>query len=137
MTLFEHLNNIYERNPNWTTLSESDKKTFSPYMANRFISMLGKKECLIVDMIHKYKLDNQQIYTFYQSVLGNKKRFASYIKGSKEEKVNMDLVKILAELHEISTREAMEYLELIEKDDLVELLEDLGIEKSEIKKLMK
>ena len=38
-SLFEHLSGIKEKKVKWDTLSEMDKKSFEPYMINRFLSM--------------------------------------------------------------------------------------------------
>lgn len=138
MTLFDHLNNIYERKGNWDSLNDSDKKTWDTFMVNRYVSMLGAKECSLVDYIQRYtKLEPKIVYTFYKSYFPKQKRFAQYVKGSKKEKVNSDLVKILANVYECSTREVLEYVDIFSKEQLIELLEDLGHDTREIKKLIK
>ena len=38
-TIFQHLSGIKEKKVEWNSLSDMDKKTFSPFIINRWLSM--------------------------------------------------------------------------------------------------
>ena len=138
MTLFDHLNNIYFNKGDWNTLSESDRKTWNTFMVHKYISMLGEGECILVNEIQKYsKLDPKIVYTFYKEHFTPRKRFAKYIKGSKEPKHNAELVKILATHYQISHRETIEYLDILSKEVITGILTEYGYDAKEIKTLLK
>jgi len=64
--LFDHLNQVTQiQNKNyWKNLTESDKKTWSNYMINRFLSM--KMEWTdFVNEVQKLKLDSRMLYLVY------------------------------------------------------------------------
>jgi hypothetical protein len=54
-SLFEHLSGIKEKKVKWDTLSEMDKKSFEPYMINRFLSM-NIDLLPIINILQKYTI---------------------------------------------------------------------------------
>ena len=62
-SLFDHVNQVTAvQNPNyWEDISDEDKKTWSNYMVNRFLSM--KPDWIdLVNEIQKYPLEPKQLY---------------------------------------------------------------------------
>ena len=142
-SLFDHLSFITDKKRKWETLSEADKKSFSPYLINRWLSMTPE---LIeyVDMFQRYTiglLEPRDVYKLYYDFLPKKKFFSKYVKGKKQDSVNEELVAIVKEHLQISENEAIEYTEILkiqEKDHIFkELLERYGKDEKEIKKLLK
>ena len=64
-------------------MSEEDKKSWSNYMVNRFLSM--KPEWIeVVNELQKYKLQPKELYKLYTNILPKGKQWLKYIKGKNE-----------------------------------------------------
>ena len=85
MTVIDWIKNILVHKKSWDSFDESEQKTFSPYIINRFLSM-DKDFIEIVNYFQKFSiglLDNKYIYNFYCNALPKGKRFNKYIKAKK------------------------------------------------------
>ena len=139
MTIIDWMNQVLVHKKSWDSFSESDQKTFSPFILNRFLSM-DKEFIEIVNMFQKYSigmLESEEIYKFYCNVLPRGKRFNKYIKGKKEKKYDKELVDILSIHFEDSKNNIIEYIELMNKEELKSILEMYGLDKKKIKRLCK
>ena len=138
-TLFQHLSGIKEQKASWESLSVMDRKSFEPYMVNRFLSMnMGLLE--LVNELQKYtigQLSPRDVYKLYLDVLPKKKSFDKYIKGSKEYKHPNMVVDYLSMYFEVSKREVLDYLEILSKDEVTNIIQKFGVDKKEIKKWLK
>ena len=65
------------------------------------------------------------------------KRFSKYIKGKKDKKYNSELIDIMVQHLECSKSQVKDYLDLIAKDELMEILEKYGMNEKTIKRLLK
>jgi hypothetical protein len=65
------------------------------------------------------------------------KRFNKYIKGKKDKKYNSELLDIMVQHFECSKLQVKDYLDLIAKDELIEILEKYGMNEKTIKRLCK
>ena len=143
-SIFDHLANITNKKTPWSSLSEQDRKSFSPYLINRWLSM-HPDLIEIVDMFQQYTigpLDKKHVYQLYHDILPKQRMFAKYIKGKKVNKYNPDLVKFLAEHLRCSKAEAEEFVGILLLNEsgrsrLVELLKKYGHADKEIKRLLK
>ena len=74
-TLFQHLSGLKESKTPWDSLSVMDKKTFEPFMVNRFLSMnMGLLE--LVNELQKFtigQLSPRDVYKMYFDFLPKKK----------------------------------------------------------------
>lgn len=142
MSLFDHLSNVCEKKTDWNNLSDVDKKSFSSFMVNRFLSM-NMDYVELVNEFQKYTvgiLEDREVYKLYSDILPKKKQFNKYIKGKKEEKYNDELVSIVSKHFLISRTEAIDYLDILYIDRLntvVELLKKYGKSDKEVKNLIK
>ncbi len=64
-------------------------------------------------------------------------KYNKWIKGSKSTKFNKDLIEIISAYLECSHREAEDYLNILDIKEIKQLLKVIGIQDSEVKKLMK
>jgi len=142
MSLFDHLSNLKGKKTPWAKLSESDRKSFSSYMVNRFLSM-NTDYIDLVNQLQKYTigfLDNQTVYQLYCDILPVDRSFSKYIKGSKEDKYEPELVELVKRNYLSSKDEAEEYIDLLiqtnHKDELIKILKKFGKSDKEIKKLI-
>lgn len=138
-TLFQHLSGIKEQKASWESLSVMDRKSFEPYMVNRFLSMnMGLLE--LVNELQKYtigQLSPRDVYKLYLDVLPKKKSFDKYIKAKGGDKYNDKVLSYLTRYFEVSEREVKDYLEILSKDEVIEIIQKFGVDKKEIKKWLK
>jgi len=135
MTIFDWLNEIsYNKRP-WSSFNNEDRESFNPYMINRFISM---KENYIdfVNTIQKYSINKELLYNYYCQLIPKRKTFFRYIKPKKNT-LNSNLITILAKYFELSKREIKDNYQLIGKDLSKIILQNIGIDDKQIKKLLK
>jgi len=138
-TIFQHLSGIKEKKESWTSLSDMDKKSFSPFIINRWLSM-NLDLLPIVNILQKYTigfLSARDVYKVYLDFLPKKKTFDKYIKGSKSSKYNKEVLEYLSKWYGVSQREVTDYLEILSKDDVINILTKYGLTEKESKKLLK
>ena len=137
-TLFDHINAIYlEQKKNYfSTLDDGEKRTYSNYMVNRFLSM-NPHQLPLVNEIQKYNLPSDVHYLFLATTIPRGKQYNKYVKAAKETKYEEWLVDLVAKHYNVSQVEATSYLEIYYKDDkaaLRSLCEQYGIDPKVIKK---
>ena len=141
-TIFQHLANITHLKIDPKTYTESDWKSYSPYMINKWLSMY-KDYTYLLDYTQKYySLPKEIHYKMLSGILPKKKVFTKYIKGKKADKYNPELVDILHQHFEVSKDEIKDYIQLFFRDkihilSLISILEKYGYDKKQIKKLVR
>ena len=140
-SLFDHINQItsVQNSDYWEQISEEDKKTWSNYMVNRFLSM--KLEWVeLVNELQKYNLEPKELYKLYTNVLPKGKQWLKYTKGRN----NMDypewLINIIRNNDESSRKEAIEAIDMLMLTEggmleLGEISRKWGIEEKKIEEL--
>lgn len=76
-SIFDHLSGIKEKKVAWESLSEMDKKSFSPFIINRWLSM-NMDLLPIVNILQKYTiglLSSRDVYKVYLDFLPKQKNF--------------------------------------------------------------
>ena len=139
MTIIDWMNQLLVHKKHWNDFTEDEQKKFSPFIINRFLSM-DKDFIEIVNVFQKYAigtLESREVYKWYCDVLPKGKRFNKYIKGKLDKKYNKELVDIISKHFECSKLQTQEYLGLISKEELIEILEKYGLDKKKIKRLCK
>ena len=139
MTIFNWINEILVSKKHWNEFTEDEQKKFSPFIINRWLSM-DKDFLEIVNYFQKYSigtLEPREVYKWYCDMLPRGKRFNKYIKGKKDKKYNTELIDIMVTHFECSKSQVKDYLDLIAKDELIEILEKYGMNEKTIKRLLK
>ena len=139
MTIFNWINEILVSKKHWNEFTEDEQKKFSPFIINRWLSM-DKEFLEIVNFFQKYSigtLEPREVYKWYCDMLPRGKRFNKYIKGKKDKKYNTELIDIMVQHFECSKSQVKDYLYLIAKDELMEILEKYGMNEKTIKRLLK
>ena len=139
MTIFDWINKILVKKTHWNEFTEDEQKKFSPFIINRWLSM-DKDFLEIVNYFQKYSigtLEPREVYKWYCDMLPRGKRFNKYIKGKKDKKYNTELIDIMVMHFECSKSQVKDYLDLIAKDELMEILEKYGMNEKTIKRLLK
>ena len=140
-SLFDHVNQITSvQNSNyWEDISDEDKKTWSNYMVNRFLSM--KSDWIeLVNEVQKYPLEPKELYKVYTSILPKKKQWLRYIKGNKKMDYPKWVYEIVAKDMQVSMREAVSAVEMYDMShggqaELGDILLKYGTEEKEVRKL--
>ena len=138
--LFDHINAITsQQHPNyWDDISNEDKKSWSNYMVNRFLSM--KMDWVeLVNEVQKYQLKPKELYKVYTDILPKKRQWLKYIKGDKEMKYPKWVYEIVAKHLQCSLREASDAIDVYElsaggQSELADILLKYGIEEKEVRK---
>lgn len=143
-TLFDHLNHIFDiQDKNYyDQLDDLDKKTFTVYMINRFVSM-NPDYVPVVNELQQYwnQISPREVYLFYSQIFPKKKQFNKYIKSSKDLDDYEDwLLELISRHFKISNYESTEYLRIYYSSNfgklkLRELLEGYGISPKQMKKV--
>ena len=139
MTIIDWMNQLLVHKKHWNDFTEDEQKKFSPFIINRWLSM-DKDFIEIVNYFQKYAigtLEPREVYKWYCDMLPKGKRFNKYIKGKKDKKYNTELIDIMVQHFECSKSQVKDYLELINKDELVEILQKYGMNEKTIKRLLK
>ena len=139
MTIFDWINQILVGKKHWDSFTEDEQKKFSPFIINRWLSM-DKDFLEIVNYFQKYSigtLEPREVYKWYCDMLPRGKRFNKYNKGKKDKKYNTELIDIMVQHFECSKSQVKDYLDLIAKDQLMEILEKYGMNEKTIKRLLK
>ena len=139
MTVIDWMNQLLVHKKHWNEFSEDEQKKFSPFIINRWLSM-DKDFIEIVNYFQKYSigtLEPREVYKWYCDMLPKGKRFNKYIKGKKDKKYNTELIDIMVQHFECSKSQVKDYLDLIAKDELIEILEKYGMNEKTIKRLLK
>ena len=139
MTIIDWINQLLVHKKHWNEFTEDEQKKFSPFIINRWLSM-DKEFLEIVNYFQKYSigtLESREVYKWYCDMLPRGKRFNKFIKGKKDKKYNTELIDIMVMHFECSKSQVKDYLELIHKNELIEILEKYGMNEKTIKRLLK
>ena len=138
-SLFDHINQITAtQNPNyWDEISDEDKKSWSNYMVNRFLSM-NSDWMELVNELQKYNLQPKELYKLYTNILPKGKRWLRYMKGKNDMDYPEWLINIVRNNDECSRKEAIQAIDMLMLTEggmmeLGELGRKWGIEERRIK----
>jgi hypothetical protein len=140
--IFEHISGITDKKTPWDILSDADKKSFTPYIINRWLSM-NIDFIELVNELQRYTIGGvsaEETYKLYYDILPKQKQFNKYIKGKKADKYNPALVELLSMHFLVSEKEAMEYIDMYQEtslNTLKEIIKKYGKTDKEVDKLLK
>ncbi len=139
MTIIDWMNQLLVHKKSWEEHSETDRKKFSPFILNRWLSM-DIDFIEIVNYFQKYsigQLKPKEVYKWYCDVLPKGKRYNKYIKGKKAKKYDPELIDIMCEYFQCSKTETKENLSFISKEEVNQILEKYGFDPKKIKSICK
>ena len=139
-SLFDHIREVtaVQKVDYFDTLSVDDRKSWSNYMVNRFLSM--KMEWVeLVNELQKYKLEPKELYKLYINILPKGKQWLKYTKGRNDMNYPNWLVNIVSNDMEVSKQEAKEAIDMYYLTEggmaeLGQLARKWGIEPKKIEK---
>ena len=134
--IFDWLNEITLYKTAAQEFTDKDWENFNSYMVHRFISM-NMYYTEIANIAQSLMPNNKkEIYNFYKEMIPKRKAFFKYIK-SNNKKPNKELVEKIASYFRVGEAEGSSYIDVMDKSNILSLLEGMGIEGKEAKKLLK
>ena len=118
MNPFDHIKNLHTKKRTWDDFNDEEKKSFNVFIINKGLSM-NPNYLGIVNMVQNFTGLNQilspkEVFKLYYNLLPNKFRFYKWIKGEKSKK-DKEKAEYLAMHFNVSTREAYDYLDILDK----------------------
>ena len=118
MNPFDHIKNLHTKRRTWDDFNDEEKKSFNVFIINKGLSM-NPNYLGIVNMVQNFTGLNQvispkEVFNIYFNLLPNKFRFYKWIKGAKSKK-DKEKAEYLAMHFKVSTREAYDYLDILDK----------------------
>lgn len=113
--LFDWINSISMTKEN-LMLSDEDERSYEPFIINKAMSMYP--DCVvIVNELNKLGTVNKRLhYDFLRFAVRKKKRFAKWPKS-----IESEHVKVIQEYYQCSVEQALQYLEVLTNDQVLEL----------------
>jgi hypothetical protein len=127
MNPFDHIKNLHTKRRTWDDFNDEEKKSFNVFIINKGLSMnpdyLG-----IVNMVQNFTGLNQvispkEVFNIYFNLLPNNFKFYKWIKGAKSKK-DKEKAEYLAMHFKVSTREAYDYLDILDKKTINSILKN-------------
>ena len=142
-TLFDHIKAITnEQDPKYfDNLSEEDKKSWSNFMINRFLSMNPEWVELIATILPLTQtLEPKDMYKLYINAIPKGRYFLKYMKGKSAEKYESFVIELLKKEYDCSESQAIEYLDILystteDRENIKYICEKYGTDKKQITKL--
>ena len=139
--LFDHIKWITEKQTKdyWDTLNDTERKRWSNYMINRFLSM--KMDWIsFVNEVQQYNLKPKDLYRLYIDILPKGKQWLRYVKRKKKMNYSNWLLEIIIKDFKVSISEAKQYLDTLYmteqgKQEIREILMKYGTEEKLIKSI--
>ena len=139
--LFDHIKWITEKQTKdyWDTLNDTERKRWSNYMINRFLSM--KMDWIsFVNEVQQYNLKPRDLYRLYIDMLPKGKQWLKYTKRRKKMNYPNWLLEVMIKDFKISISEARSHLDILYmteqgKMEIREILMKYGTEEKLIKSI--
>ena len=134
--IFDWLKAINTTKPPVESFTDKDWEVWNSYMIHRFLSM-NKDFIEIVNNIQEIlPQDKKKIYSIYKEFIPKNNKWNKYIK-SKIKQPNKDLVDHIRDYFKCSSKEAKEYIYVLDKPKINRILTNRGLNKKELKILLK
>ena len=134
--IFDWLQHITLYKTPASEFTDNDWENFNSYMVHRFISM-SPYYVEVADYAQSMlPTMKKEIYNFYREMIPKRKVWLQYIK-SKTKNINKDLIEDIAKYYEVGITDATSYFEVMTKEEISIILNEMGKDSKEIKKLLK
>ena len=118
-----------------SSFSNKDWDIWNSYMVHRFISMNPD----YIDIVNEVQSINPQnkkeIYSVYREYIPKNNKWNKYIKSNVKQHKS-ELLTYLAKYWECSQNEVKEYLDFLEDDEVLRILNSMGIQPKEINQIL-
>ncbi|MEK6884761.1 MAG: DNA polymerase clamp loader subunit A, partial [Nanoarchaeota archaeon] len=132
---FDWVKEIMTNKRPWSSFTDEEKNNYNVFMVNKVLSMTPDY-VEVINYVQKIPYtEKEKYYRVYCEMIPKKYIFSKYIKSSKKT-ANKDVLEKVAQFYECSLGEAEEYVSILRKEGVVDILNKLGIEEKEQKKLI-
>ena len=115
--------------------SDKDWELWNSYMIHRFMSMNSDYLELVNEAQKINPQNKKEIYSIYREYIPKNNKWNKYIKSNiKSQK--QELLKYLSRYWECSQNEVKEYLNFLGDDEIIRILQRMGIQQKELNKLL-
>ena len=135
-SIFDWLKCINNTKPPIDSFTDKDWEVWNSYMIHRFISMNPDYIELVNEVQIMDPRMKKEIYNIYKEFIPKNNKWSKYIK-SKVKQPNKDLINHIKNYFECSSNEAKDYLNILDSTEISRILHDIGLDKKEIKPLLK
>ena len=127
MNPFDHIKNLHTKKRRWEDFNDEEKKSFNVFIINKGLSM-NPNYLGIVNMVQNFTglnqvISSKEVFNIYFNLLPNNFRFYKWIKGEKTKK-DKEKVEYLAMHFKVSTREAYDYLQLLDRKTINSIIKN-------------
>ncbi len=116
--------------------SDEDWDMFNSYVIHRVLSMNPDYLELVNEVQTILPQNKKEIYSIYKEFIPKNNKWSKYIKSTTKTK-SKELIGYLKDYWECSNKEALEYYNLLDKSEIVSILNSIGLNKKDIKQLLK
>ena len=135
-SIFDWLNEITLHKSPAEEFTGNDWEKFNSYMIHRFISC-NRYYVELANLAQSIPPQNKkQVYNLYKEMIPKGKSYFKYIK-SKTKQPNKELIEKLTPYFKLGSSEIITYINILDKKDLTNILNEMGVDDKEKKKLMK
>jgi len=134
--VFDWLKCINNTKPPVESFTDKDWEVWNSYMVHRFLSMDPNYIDIVNEVQSMPPQSKKEIYSIYKEYIPKNNKWNKYIK-SKVKQPNKDLVNHIKGYFECSSREAKEYIKMLAPTEVNRILTNKGLDKKEIKPLLK
>ncbi len=135
-SIFDWLKAINTTKPPVESFTDKDWEVWNSYMVHRFISM-NPDYIEVVNYVQDFPpQEKRMIYSIYKEFIPKNNKWSKYIK-SKVKQPNKDLVNHIKNYFECSNKESKEYINMLAPVEINRILSSRGLNKKEIKPLLK
>ena len=134
--IFDWLKAINTTKPPVESFTDKDWEAWNSYMIHRFLSM-NPDYIEVVNYVQDFPpQEKRMIYSIYKEFIPKNNKWNKYIK-SKVKQPNKDLIDHIKDYFECSSKEAKDYLILLDTPQISRILSNRGLNTKEIKPLLK
>jgi len=135
-TVWKWLDEIVYFKTSIESISEESWDNWNSYTINRSISM-HSNYIELVNYVQTIPYDQKkQLYLIYKEMIPKRKMFFKWIKSINKKKPST-LLEYVAKYFECSLGEAEEYIDILREHGVRKILNDMGVDEKEQKKLLK
>ena len=134
--VFDWLKEINTTKSDPNSFTEKDWEVWNSYMVHRFLSQNEDFLELVNEVQRLPPQNKKEIYSIYREFIPKNNKWSKYIKSNTKQR-NTDLINHLKDYWMCSSKEVKDYLEFLGNDEVLRILTHRGIEKKEIKTLLK
>ena len=134
--IFDWLKEINSTKSHPDSFTNQDWDVWNSYLVHRFLSMNPDYIELVNEIQILPPTNKKQIYSIYREYIPKNNKWSKYVKSNIKEP-DKDLTLQLKKYFNVSVREVKDYLKILDKKQVQNILSKQGLEEKEIKKLLK